>query len=461
MSKRSWAGFLLAAGLLLSGCAESFNGNAYERFAGEHGYFADRSFASTSTQPATMPAEPQLAEDSRLGDYLTYAALHSPELESAFSAWKAALERVPQVRALPDPRFTYRNYIEAVETRVGPQRNAYEISQTFPWLGKLELRGDIAVEEARAAFHRFEAARLKLFYRVQKVYDEYYYLWRAMQITEQNIELLNQIESIARRRYAVGADAHPDVVRAQVEQGKLADRLRTLQKLRAPTMARLNAALNRPANAALPWPKEVPKPESDFPDEQLLAWAAQANPEVQAMDREVAARRQGIDLALKEYLPDVTVGVNVIDTGPARGAMSVDDSGKDPVIAMVSLNIPIWWERISAGVREARWRHLRAVSDRIALLNNLSADVEMALFEFQDAGRKINLYHDTLIPKAEQALQAAQTAYSAGKVDFQHYLDAQRVLLEFQLSYERSQADRAQRMAELEMLVGKPLPAAP
>lgn len=85
--------------------------------------------------------------------------------------------------------------------------------------------------------------------------------------------------------------------------------------------------------------------------------------------------------------------------------------------------------------------------------------METALFEFQDAGRKVSLYRDTLLPKAEQALQATRTAYSTGKSNFQEYLDAQRVLLEFQLSYERSQTDRAQRLAELEMLVGKPLPA--
>ena len=99
-----------------------------------------------------------------------------------------------------------------------------------------------------------------------------------------------------------------------------------------------------------------------------------------------------------------------------------------------------------------------AVNSRAALVNSLSADVEMALFGFQDAGRKITLYRDTLIPKAAQALQAAQTAYAASKVDFQDYLDAQRTRLDFQLSYERSLADRAARMGELEMLVGKRLP---
>jgi outer membrane protein TolC len=137
---------------------------------------------------------------------------------------------------------------------------------------------------------------------------------------------------------------------------------------------------------------------------------------------------------------------------------SVSDGDMNPIGIMVGLNIPIWWQKYAAGVREARWRHSLAVHAKAALVNSLSADVEMALFEFQDAGRKINLYRDTLIPKAAQALQAAQIAYAATKVGFQDYLDAQRVLLEFQLSYERSLADRTQRMAELEMLVGKRLP---
>ncbi|HAU37560.1 MAG TPA: TolC family protein [Phycisphaerales bacterium] len=458
MRRRSCLALSLAAGLLLAGCAEGFDENAYERFAAERDYFADASSASrgVTTAPATQPAEPQLGETSQLRDYLAYAALHSPELESAFSAWKAALERIPQVKALPDPRFSYKYYVVEVMMRDGDMRHMLALSQEFPWPGKLELRGKVAAAEAQGAFHRFEAVRLKLFHLVQRAYAEYYYLRQATRITEQNIELLNQIESLARRRYTVGADSHPDVIRAQVEQGKLADRLRTLQKLRAPLAARLNAALNRPANAPLPWPRELPQPQSDFSDEQLLVWAAQANPEVRAMDREIAARRHGIDLAGKDYYPDIMLGVEYGVMVDAAGMPSRDM--EDPVAVMVSMNIPIWWDKISAGVREARWRHLKAVSDKVALLNNLSADVEMALFEFQDAGRKINLYRDTLIPKAEQALQAAQTAYAAGKANFQDYLDAQRVLLEFQLSFERSQADRAQRLAELEMLVGKALP---
>ena len=471
---RALAAGIVAAAVLAGGCArDTIDADAYRRFVADRSYFLEPPPAVVEGAPPVAAdgagdvelGEVELAEASTLSDYLAYAALHSPELESAFAAWKAALERVPQVTALPDPRFTYRYYIREIETRSGPQRNAYELAQTFPWLAKLELRGNVAAEEARAARHRFEAARLRLFYRVQAAYAELYYLQKSIRITGQNIELLNQVEAIARQRYTVGAQTHPDVVRAQVEQARLADRLRTLEAMRGPAAARLNAALNRPADAPLPWPTSVPETAADFADEALVAWAADSNPEVEALDREIAARQQGIDLARQDYYPDLTLGLNIIDTGPARGPVRPSGSGEDPVIAMVSMNIPVWWDRIAAGVREARWRHLKAVSDKAARLNTLSADVVTALFEFQDAGRKIGLYRDTLLPKAEQAIEAAQTAYVGGRTGFQDYLDAQRVLLEFQLSLERARADRALRMAQLEMLVGRPLttpePAAP
>jgi hypothetical protein len=67
---------------------------------------------------------PELNESATLSDYLEYAALSNPGLEAAFNDWKRAVEKVPQVRSLPDPRFTYAYYIQEVETRVGPQRQA-------------------------------------------------------------------------------------------------------------------------------------------------------------------------------------------------------------------------------------------------------------------------------------------------------------------------------------------------
>ena len=164
MKKHAQPAVLLSAlGLLLSGCVFQDPG-AHWAPQGSDSRAEYQAPAAGDGQPRA-PAE--LTGESGLGDYLAYAALNNPGLEAAFYDWKAALERVPQAESLPDPRFTYRYFIREVETRVGAQRQGFSLSQTFPWFGKLALRGGAAAEAARAEQQRFQAAKLKLFQQVK------------------------------------------------------------------------------------------------------------------------------------------------------------------------------------------------------------------------------------------------------------------------------------------------------
>ena len=65
----------------------------------------------------------------------------SPTLEAMESAWRAANSRYPQVTALDDPMFSY----SLAPATIGVDRldfgQKFELSQTFPWPGKLGLRG--------------------------------------------------------------------------------------------------------------------------------------------------------------------------------------------------------------------------------------------------------------------------------------------------------------------------------
>jgi len=414
-------------------------------------------------EPARQSAEggpDELTEASGLGDYLAYAARNNPGLEAAFNRWKAALERVPQVKALPDPRLSYRYYISEVETRVGAMRQGFALSQTFPWLGKLELRGNAAAEAAEAERRRFEAARLKLFYQVKDAYYEYYYLRQSIAIVEENMQLVGHMEQVARARYRAATGSHPEVIRAQVELGKLEDRLKSLRDLRRPIVAKLNAALNRPAGAELPWPTAIPEERVSFTDEQMLDWLEESNPQLKAMDAEIAVFRHKVDLAKKEYFPDVTIGADYVDVSDPIGGMHPDDAGKDAVAVTASVNLPIWWDKLDAGVREARHRRRAAILARRQHAKDLASTLELVLYRFRDAERKLSLFRDTLVPKARQAVATSESAFRAGKATFTDLIDAQRVLLEFELAGQRALADRAQRLAELEMLVGRDLPRA-
>ncbi len=408
---------------------------------------------ATETAPET-PRLPELTENSGLSDYLAYAALNNPGLEAAFNRFKAALDQVPQLKSLPDPRFNYKYFIEEVETRVGPQRQSFGISQLFPWFGKLDLRGDVAAQAANAAKERYEAAKLKLFFEVKDTYYEYYYLAKSIAITKENVSLVKHLESVARSRYKAAAGTHTDVIRAQVEIGKLEDRYRTLLDLQQPIVARLNSALNRPVEAEIPWPTEIQFDEVDIIDQELLAKLITENPQLKALDFKIMQNKKSIELAKKDYYPDFTFGLGFIDTDDSP-VSNPSDNGKDPVIVSVSINIPLWHEKYAAGLRQARSRHFAARGDRRQKTNSLSSTLKMTLYGFRDAERKIDLYRDALLPKAKESLKVTESGFRAARSSFTDLIDAQRILLEFALSYERALADRSQSLAKLEMLVGQ------
>lgn len=404
--------------------------------------------------------EPQVDTNglTTISDYLQYAALNNAGLRASFEQWKAAIEQVPQAKSLPDPKFTYGYFIREVETRVGPQRQKFGIMQVFPWFGKIEARTDAAAAAAKVAMSRYEAEKLKLFWQVKDAFYEYLYLASAVEIARQNFELLKYFEEVARTRYMAAAGSHPDVIRAQVELAKLEDVLKSLEELREPTVARLNAVLNRRSLKLLPWPKKEEFKQVQVERQEVIALLRQLNPELAAIDFEVIAAKSRVELAKKKFYPDIGVGVDWIETG---GAISpgVGDSGRDPVVLMFSMNLPIWRGSYKAAERQARSDVRKTRHKRNEVENTIVARAEQVLYDFEDSHRKIKLYGDSLMPKAEELLQASETAYQSGTIDFLSLIDAQRTLLKFQLQYERAVTDNEQKLAELEMLVGTELGA--
>jgi cobalt-zinc-cadmium efflux system outer membrane protein len=398
-----------------------------------------------------------LGENPMLSDYLRYAALNNAGLQAAFEQWRMAVEQVPQAQSLPDPKFTYGYFIEEVETRVGPQQNKLEIMQTFPWFGKIEARTDAAAATAKAARQQYEAAKLKLFFEVKDAYYEYVYLAGAIKIAQENLELIKHFEQVARTKYMAATIGHPDVIRAQVELARLEDHVKTLEELRTPIVARLNASLNRRSLEMLPWPQEQQKFQAEQVSRQkVISLLREQNPELKALDFDQEAAASRVELAKKKFWPDVGVGLDWIDTGSAMNP-STPDSGKDPIILMFTMNVPIWRESYKAAELQAKADVLKTSQQKTEMENMIVARAERALYDFEDSSRKTKLYGNVLVPKAEELVGASETAYLAGTVDFLSLINAQQKLLEFQLRYERAVADNQQGLARLEMLVGSEL----
>lgn len=392
-----------------------------------------------------------------LEDFLRVAATNNAGLKSSFERWRISTAAVPQAKALADPRFTYGYFIEEVETRTGPQKQRFGLSQTFPWFGTIEARTDAASAAAQAAYKRYEADKLKLFRQVKNGFYEYRYLYEAIEIARQNLELLKHFEQVAQARYRTAAASHPDMIRAQIELAMLEDHLTELESMRTPIISGLNALLNRPMEAPLGRPQRTDTALIDVDAEQIAGLIAERNPEIAALQKDIQSARHRVRLSQKRYLPDVTLGVDWIQTDEAR-MDGVSGSGRDPIIAMVSFNIPLWGDSYRAGEQQARASMRSARQKKEQMQLDLSAQAAEVLYRIAETRRKAALYENTLIPKGKEMVEVSESSYRAGGVDFLNLIDAQRKLLTFEVTYQRILTDHLQALAQLEILTGGPIP---
>jgi len=395
-----------------------------------------------------------------LGDYLKYAEENNAGLKSNFQQWQMALEQIPQAKALPDPELSYTYWTRRSDLQM---KQTVGIMQMFPWFGKIDAMTEAAIKEASATQQKYQSARLALFREIKEGFYEFAYLARATEIAKENLELFKHFEQVAQTKHLTFEAGHPDVIRAQVEIAKMDDVLRGLNQLREPTVSRLRTALTLPAETNLPWPvtEEFNAVELDY--EQLISRLRQKNPELAGLAFEAMAAKSKIDLAEKNFYPDISVGLmyeNMDETreGGVEGFIASEiNPGRDGVALVFRMNIPLWQDSYRAGVRQAKAQKISIEQQRIDTENALLTKAADSLYQYKDSLRKIRLYRDTLIPKGKELLRASEAAYRGGTIDFLSLIDAQRTLLEYYLSLQRAFTDNRQKLAELEMLTGTEL----
>ena len=118
-------------------------------------------FLGTSLFPVRLYAQ----EVSFLEQALQEAQTGNPRIQAAYDRWKAAQEKVPQVKALADPMVNYTYFGEEIQTRVGPQEQKFGVSQKIPFPGKRHILGQAQKKEAAMFKEQYEATKREIFRR--------------------------------------------------------------------------------------------------------------------------------------------------------------------------------------------------------------------------------------------------------------------------------------------------------
>ncbi len=109
-------------------------------------------------------------------------------------------------------------------------------------------------------------------------------------------------------------------------------------------------------------------------------------------------------------------------------------------------------QRYRAHRREALSDLRAARQGREGLFNQRKSEARMALYRTRDAIRQVDLFADSLLPRARQTLEIIQTDNRGGKASFLDLIEAQRKVLELELGWLKARTDAVVASAEWERL---------
>ena len=414
--------------------------------------------ANAMTQEASTPEQtvdvPTLfAETLELPNLIRVAVARSPKVKAAKARLQATIEQYPQVTALPDPMFMYGYYVRSVETRVGPQRHRLSFSQSFPYPGTLDAAGEVVKKAIEIERVKYEQVIRDLIVALKLSYHELAYLQRAIELTQQNHELVASILTIATARYAEGKATLNDVLKAQSQLAQLEYDLVLLAELQRVEHANINGILSIPSSTRLGATLAVPYEPLAVALADVEKQALSKRQELRIAGLSIEKATERIALAELQTKPMLKFDLMTIETGEALMPDAIG-SGKNPFTIGFGVTIPWSGLKNSSKVREAQQNREVSTANKHSLEDTTRVALRKVYFRLENARRLVELYETTLIPQAGAAVEIAEEWHQEGPKSITGFLETQSVWLNFNLARLRAVADYQQNVARLEQLVG-------
>jgi outer membrane protein TolC len=385
------------------------------------------------------------------------------EVKQMQATYKASKETIKSAGALDDPEmgFAMKDIPTDVwDTYTDPQsQKMLELQQKFPFFGKRRLRSEVASEQTNSDQHTYRDKINEVRAKVVIAYWGLSLAYGNFDLTQRSKQAWEQVVKVAETRYAVGQGQQADVLQAQVELGNYLDRLFQWTQKEQSFQAELNALRSKPQQSSISRPQPLKPRPFNLKLDDLLS-QAEARPQLQALKALIAKQEKAVDLAKKEYFPDMTVGLayGFRDTlGPP-----VNLKQSNMFTGRVMFNMPIWWDsKIKPRIREEEAKQAAAREGHQSASNQLAAVIKDRYAKLQRLAKQISLFEQGIIPQARQAAAASLSSYQVGAIPYSQLYQSQIAVYGAEMQLQEYLKDFEENWAELEWLVGVELPRPP
>ena len=371
-------------------------------------------------------------EDS-LAVYIAEAIRNNPGLKSEYQAYQAQMANAQGAGVLSDPQLSVGLFPQAMHHVNGKQLATITIMQMFPWFGTLKAGREQMEYKAQEAYQKFREKSLSLAFDVEKQWYSILATQEKVKAVKQKRALLNDIKKVAiylYKNYTAGRDTKmSDQLRLDAEEERLKEQTESLETQLTLQKQQFNITLHRQPNVALSLPDSIPLRQMP-----TFNWTEieRNNPKLAQYSAIQKAFKSQEEQTRAKGMPMIGVGLQYMLNGKVDMPMMPNMNGKDMVMPMVSVTIPIYRKKITSAIHSAQLMERSAAYNYQSQLDALQSTYLSIEQRADDIKRKLKLY-ESEVSLLNRTLELMQKEYATGATSLTDILQTTRESIDYDL----------------------------
>ena len=365
--------------------------------------------------------------------YIAEAIRNNPALMSEYQAYQAQMANAQGAGVLSDPQLSVGLFPQAMHHVNGKQLATITIMQMFPWFGTLKAGREQMEYKAQEAYQKFREKSLSTAFSVEKQWYSILATQEKVKAVKQKRALLNDIKKVAiylYKNYTAGRDTKmSDQLRLDAEEERLKEQTESLETQLTLQKQQFNITMHRQPNAALSLPDSIPLRQMP-----TFNWTEieQNNPKLAQYSAIQKAFKSQEEQTRAKGMPVIGVGLQYMLNGKVDMPMMPNMNGKDMVMPMVSVTIPIYRKKITSAIHSAQLMERSAAYNYQSQLDALQSTYLSIEQRADDIKRKLKLY-ESEVSLLNRTLELMQKEYATGATSLTDILQTTRESIDYDL----------------------------
>lgn len=387
-----------------------------------------------------------------LEELVNLALANNPGLQAREIEVEVVKKRIDQV-ALPDPQINAAIFLNPMMLPMGNQLGNISVMQMFPWFGALDAMKNEVNVVSEVKQQSVLVGKNELIYKVKSAWYPLLELDKIIAIRIANLKILDADKELATSRFQYAKGPMVDVIRADIMIDELRTEISLLEQKRQPLQIVLNRLLNRAEDTPI---LQIP----GFPETELTIHTGahspvENNPVLLVFDKQIEMSNAEAITADFQRKPMIGAGLQYMPQVKRQSGDPniIPNTGRDMVMPMFSVTIPIWKKKYDAAVAERQLMKDVYTSMKVDMKNELSTGYEMTRYEMDKMQQMMDLL-DSQMTKTQQAIELVMGAYQNGEADFEEVLRLQQQVFKYQIEKVSAQTGYYLAQVKLNYLTG-------